>query len=164
MILIIGQAANYLSGPTGLVLNMAGWTHLQLSNIVFCASLQTILNFLLIPRLGILGGALANCAALVTLNLIQLSQLRRRLGFHPFSPALRKPFLAALAALLVFVLLRNIAILPGSAGAALKGALTILTYAATLVALGLDEHTRSALESIRRVVSTQLPRQSLSGR
>jgi O-antigen/teichoic acid export membrane protein len=152
LILIIGQSANYLTGPTGLVLNMAGWTRLQLWNIAIVACLQMALDFLLIPSLGILGGALASCAALVTLNLIQLYQLNRRLQFHPFSPALAKPFLAALAAMVVILLARNWVILGASLDAVLKGAVTILTYGLTLAVLGLDSHSRLVLQRVQGLI------------
>jgi O-antigen/teichoic acid export membrane protein len=152
LVLMLGQSANYLTGPTGLVLNMAGWTRLELGNIAFIACLQTVLNLFLIPSLGILGGALASCTALVTLNLLQLYQMNRRLRFHPFSTALAKPFLAALAALVVIVLVPNLAILGSSLGAVLKSCMMILAYGVTLAVLGLDRHTSLALEHVRGVI------------
>jgi O-antigen/teichoic acid export membrane protein len=150
--LVLGQSANYLTGPTGLVLNMAGWTRLQLWNIAMVACLQTALDFLLIPSLGILGGALAGCAALVALNLIQLYQLNQRLHFHPFSPALAKPFLAAMAAMAVILLSRNRVFLGASLDAVLKGSVTILTYGVTLAMLGLDSHSRLVLQRVQGLI------------
>lgn len=167
LILMLGQSSNYLTGPTGLVLNMAGWTRLQMWNIAFIACLQTVLNLLLIPSLGIWGGAISSCSALVTLNLIQLYQLNRRLRLHPFSPGLVKPFLAALAAVAMIFMVRNRVMLGASLDGVLKGSVTILTYGLTLVALGLDQHTRLALTQLRGVILPgyrQQPVASLTGR
>jgi O-antigen/teichoic acid export membrane protein len=158
LLLMVGQSANYLTGPSGLVLNMAGWTRLQLYNVTFSACLQTALDLLLIPRFGIMGAAAASCTSLMSLNLIQLYQLNRRLHFHPFSRALAKPFLAALAAGAAAVLVWKGLTLGPLLSPLLMGSVTILTYMVTLVALGLDQHSRLALEHVRSVIGMRFRR------
>src|ERR1039458_5412817 len=158
LLLMVGHSPNYLTGPSGLVLNMAGWTRLQLYNVTFSACLQTALDLLLIPRFGIMGAAAASCTSLMSLNLIQLYQLNRRLHFHPFSRALAKPFLAALAAGAAAVLVWKGLTLGPLLSPLLMGSVTILTYMVTLVALGLDRHSRLALEHVRSVIGMRFRR------
>jgi O-antigen/teichoic acid export membrane protein len=161
-VLIIGQSANYLTGPTGLVLNMGGWTRLQLTNTATVACLQILLDVLLIPSRGILGAAIANCVALVTLNSLQLYQLNQRLRFHPFSAALGKPLVAAVAAVGATLLLRNQIVFGGPWDVVLKGFVAVSTYSVALAFLGLDPHSRSALLHVRSVIWPGYRQESLS--
>jgi O-antigen/teichoic acid export membrane protein len=156
LILVIGQIANYVTGPVGLIINMAGWSRLQLFNTSVSLALQVALAFLLVPSWGILGAAVANSAALVTLNLVQLLAVRRRLGFHPFSMALAKPFLAVLASLMVAGLLSHHPLLSGTRQAALVCAGMFVAYSGTLFSLGLDKHSRIAWDQFRYLILPRL--------
>jgi len=156
MILVVGQVANYVTGPVGLIINMAGWSRLQLVNTSTSLALQVTLAILLIPRWGIYGAAVANSAALVTLNLMQLFIVRRRLGFHPFSMVLVKPFLAVLASLAVAALLTRHPIFSGTRQAALVCAGMLVAYIGTLFSLGLDKHSKIAWEQFRHLILPRL--------
>jgi O-antigen/teichoic acid export membrane protein len=156
LILLVGQFANYITGPVGLIINMAGWSRLQLFNSSFSLALQIVLALLLIPSMGMVGAALANSSALVALNLLQLVEVRQRLGFHTISMALAKPFLAALAGLTAAVLIGHRFSLSGSKQAAIMCAGMLLAYGGTLFSLGLDKHSRIAWEQFQHLIHSRL--------
>ncbi|MGL4173919.1 MAG: lipopolysaccharide biosynthesis protein [Actinomycetota bacterium] len=75
------------SGMVDSVLNMAGRTTWNLMNVFIAAGVQFVLLFLLVPKQGILGAALAWSAAIMAAKLIPLLQIAITLGMHPMSRA-----------------------------------------------------------------------------
>lgn len=87
MVLCIGQFTNAAMGPVGLVLNMTG--HEKDTTVGFMASAlaNVALNAVLIPRMGLLGAALATSTSTVLWNVVLAWRVKRRLGFLPVLPA-----------------------------------------------------------------------------
>jgi O-antigen/teichoic acid export membrane protein len=71
-------------GMVDNVLNMAGRTTWTLANALLALALDVALNLLLVPRIGILGAAVAWAAAIAANNLLPLAQLGWSAGLHPF--------------------------------------------------------------------------------
>lgn len=71
-------------GMVTMVLVMAGRTTANLINVVVALSTNLTLNLLLIPKLGIIGAAIAWAVAIVLSNLAPLLQIRVSLRLHPF--------------------------------------------------------------------------------
>jgi O-antigen/teichoic acid export membrane protein len=136
-------------GMVDTVLNMAGRTTWTLANAVGALVVDVVLNLLLIPRLGILGAALAWAAAIAVNNLVPLAQLAVSLGLHPFG---RGTAVAGALAVLAF------GVVPGAAALALGRSLPVLVAAtaagAALYAAGTwaarDPLRLSALRAVRR--------------
>jgi hypothetical protein len=93
---------------------------------------------------------------------LQLYQLNQRLRFHPFSAALGKPLVAAVAAVGATLLLRNQIVFGGPWDVVLKGFVAVSTYSVALAFLGLDPHSRSALLHVRSVIWPGYRQESLS--
>lgn len=74
-------------GMVDMVLNMAGKTSWNLWNVLLSVGVQFSLLILLIPRYGILGAAMAWGAAILTSNLVPLTQIGLAFGLHPFGRA-----------------------------------------------------------------------------
>ena len=156
LILGIGQFINILTGPVGLILNMSGWTRLQFWNSAAVLVLQLAIAFLLVPRYGYMGAAIANTSAVVVVNVARIVQLQRRLHIHPFSWSLGKPLIASAVALTVAALLWK-----GSAGwsavwLVLLWVAMVVAYAGTLYAFGLDHHSRLAWNHLRESLGRRL--------
>ncbi len=149
LVLVTGQFVNYVTGPVGLIISMGGWSRLQFWITAASLALQTILAFLLVPSLGIMGAAIANSAGVITLNLLQVYHVRRLLHFHPFAWILAKPTVAALAGLSVALLIGRYLSLSGPLHAVLACGGMLLTYTGVLLSLGLDKHSRLAWEQFR---------------
>lgn len=102
LVLVILSAAMLLAtgcGMVDMVLNMAGRTSWNLYNVLLSVGVQFALCVLLIPRLGILGAAIAWAAAIALSNLVPLLQISLSMGLHPFG---RAPLIAASLALVCF--------------------------------------------------------------
>lgn len=120
------------SGMVDMVLAMAGRTTWTLANSLLALAVNVGLNLLLIPRLGILGAALAWTAAIVVNNLVPLAQVGAVLRLHPFG---RETLMAMALAATCFGVLPGITrLLAGeTTGALLVGCgLGALGYAAGL--------------------------------
>ncbi len=89
--IILGAAMLIASacGMVGTVLNMAGRTTWNLGNAVLALTVNVSLDLVLIPRFGILGAALGWAAAIVTMNLVPLTQINFSLGLHPMGRGTR---------------------------------------------------------------------------
>jgi O-antigen/teichoic acid export membrane protein len=74
-VLAWGNLANAATGICGAVLDMTGKTPLKLFNSIILTALTLGLNFLLIPRWGLMGAATAALVARVTVNLLRLAEV-----------------------------------------------------------------------------------------
>ena len=72
------------SGPVDVVLTMAGRSSWTMANSLAALTANVALNLLLIPRVGILGAALAWAVAIALNNLVPLAQLAVSMRLHPF--------------------------------------------------------------------------------
>jgi O-antigen/teichoic acid export membrane protein len=138
---------NAALGLAGWVLVVAGYSRISFVNNLICAAFNIPAGFLLIRRFGLAG---AGCAALATSVLCQtliVAEVAVLKKVHPFSAALLKPIVAAVATALAESALRTTVtaawlrvLLVIAAGAA--------TYAAALVTLGLPEEERRILSRL----------------
>jgi O-antigen/teichoic acid export membrane protein len=74
-------------GMVDMLLNMAGRTTWTLANSLVALAVMVVVDLLLIPRLGILGAGIGWAAAILTNNLLPLTQISVSLGLHPFGTA-----------------------------------------------------------------------------
>lgn len=70
-------------GPTAAVLQMSDGQYIELGNTVVFVVVNILLNLVLIPAYGILGAAGATIVSGLTRNLLQVVEIRMRLGFWP---------------------------------------------------------------------------------
>jgi O-antigen/teichoic acid export membrane protein len=85
-------------GTVDMVLLMGGKSSWNLINTVVGLSTNIALNFLLIPRYGGTGAAIAWASSILFTNLAPLVQVWKFLGMHPFGRGFPKVVLAASAA------------------------------------------------------------------
>jgi stage V sporulation protein B len=83
--LALGHVVNATLGLVGWVLMAAQQSTAMLRNNVVKVALELALCFLLIPVLGIEGAALATAAAITALHSLQVYEVWRVAGIHPFS-------------------------------------------------------------------------------
>jgi len=84
-ILLASYLVSAAVGPTGTLLQMSGKQDLELMNSAILLVLNIVLNLLLIPLYGIRGAAFATVVAFVTLNSLQLIEIKKLLNVTPFS-------------------------------------------------------------------------------
>lgn len=81
-ILAVGFLVRASFGPSEFVLNMLGEQRICAAVLASAAALDIVLAFVLVPRLGITGAALATALALVSASMLNYWVARRRLGLE----------------------------------------------------------------------------------
>lgn len=83
-ILSVGAFCNVAVGATGYMLVMGEYERLQLANNCFVAVLNIVLNWLMIPRFGIVGAAVATAISTATIAALRLTQIRWLFDLFPY--------------------------------------------------------------------------------
>lgn len=81
-ILVVGFLARSAMGPAEFLLNMQGEQRLCAAVMVTAATLNIVLNIVLVPRFGITGAATATACALMTAAFLNAAVARWRLGIN----------------------------------------------------------------------------------
>ena len=82
MILLVGQLVNSATGSVGVLLNMTHKEQEAAKGIAIAFVVNVILNFLLVPVLGIIGSSVANATAMIIWNVLLWLAVRRHLGIN----------------------------------------------------------------------------------
>lgn len=149
-ILAVGHLVNSTFGLVGWILMVSGRSRLVLVDNVVAALANLGLGLWLIPRLGLVGTAVAALGGVAVLEIMMLTEVFLILRVHPFHPSVGKPFISALVAFGLQALVG-----PMIHATALRIPALIVVglgaYAAAMLALGLAPEDR-------RVVSGGLAR------
>lgn len=150
VILSFGQLLNAATGPCGTLLNMGGRIRLNMINNIAVLILNIAMNFVLIPRYGMIGAAISWSFSLGLVNVTRVVQLRRIMHAMPFGKGTAKSLLAAGMAAVICVVVR--AVVPGQLLELAVGVVCVLVaYIGTIVVLGVDPEDRQlAVDLLRR--------------
>ncbi|MEM7783301.1 MAG: flippase [Planctomycetota bacterium] len=80
LVLAVGQLANVAAGPAGAILSMSNHERLVAIGVLASAILNLILNYFLIPILGVLGAGMATAISMATWNIVLVIIAKRKLG------------------------------------------------------------------------------------
>lgn len=154
ILLCIAQLINAGVGSVGLMLTMTGRPKVNLLNSAILCVLNIILNYVLIPKYGILGAAAATGASIAIINVLRLAEVYHFLGIHPYKLSILKPVAAGAVSILLVALLRVLLHADGvwSSGLLMLG--LVGTYIALLTLFGLDEEDALVLAAIGRRLNT----------
>ena len=129
-VLLVLACAMLVATGAGLVdvaLAMAGRTTWTLANSTLALVVDVSLNLILLPRIGIMGAAIAWAAAIVCNNVLPVTQLAVSMKLHPFG----RGTLLAMASALAWL-----GALPALAGLALSYTAPVLVAAMAVGAMG----------------------------
>ncbi len=150
VILAVGQFVNLATGPMNAVYMMTGLERPWLVISAAALLIDAILNWLLIPRWGIEGAAVATCSSLVLLFGVGLFNLRALIGVTPYDRRFLPIGLAAGAS----VLAAAPAYLWSSGSPPARVVLGTVSVTAAFVAVtalrGLDADERSFISGVLR--------------
>jgi O-antigen/teichoic acid export membrane protein len=132
VILTLAMLVAAASGPVDIVILMAGRSRLSLLNSGIALATAVVLGLILIPRLGVVGGALAWAAAIVLRNVLPLVQVRRILELQPWSRGAAHVAVSAALAFAAVPLLARAALGTGVPAVAVGLAVGCPLYAAAL--------------------------------
>lgn len=82
VILIIGQLLNVMVGSVGYILTMAKLEKMAMYSIAASIGINIILNYILLPRLGIEGAAISTAIAMIAWNGLMLIFVKRKTGLN----------------------------------------------------------------------------------
>jgi O-antigen/teichoic acid export membrane protein len=82
LILLVGEVVNSAVGLVGMLLNMSRHERDTAKGLAISATLNVVLNLILVPLLGIIGAAIATAVSLATWNILLWCAVRRRLGIN----------------------------------------------------------------------------------
>lgn len=80
----LGTVYDAIIGPAGALLNMTKYSRVNLYNNVLLLILNVLLNFILIPKIGLLGAAIAFSASKIFINSLNVLQNKRLFNLFPY--------------------------------------------------------------------------------
>ncbi|PWI29834.1 flippase [Flavobacteriaceae bacterium LYZ1037] len=80
LILCVGQLVNSLSGSVGLILQMTGHQKIHQNIVLVALGINIILNFILTPRYGAVGAAIATLISMAFWNIYGAIYLKRKMN------------------------------------------------------------------------------------
>jgi O-antigen/teichoic acid export membrane protein len=155
-LLVFGHLVNGVLGLSAYVMVMAGRSGLFFWNNFIAAIANLVLSFVLIPRYGVTGAAVASLISVAVLLGAIVFQVWRLERVHPFEWALGKPFLAAAIAFGAELAVR-LAPLPPRPRVALVVAAGLIVYPAALLALRPGEEERRFVVGLVRKLLGRRP-------
>ncbi len=141
----LAQLACTAVGSVNYLLIMCGRQRDTLYNAVPAVLINLVLSFVLVPRLGVTGAALANGVAMAVANVAGLVQVWRHLHIHPFAPGLVRALLAGIAPALLAYLAPG-----GWLGVGLVALVGGAAFAVSVYLLGLDDFDRLLVDTFRK--------------
>lgn len=158
IILAVAAFIKVITGMGGIIIDMAGYTKLKLFNSFLRLVIYIGLDYLLIPRFGLVGASIAVLVGEGGVNLLRLAQVYFIFRILPVNPGFLRLLLAPGTALMSVLLLTTW--LPSGTNlvhAGVKIGIMFGTYAAVMLLFGLtdDEKTlfrgfyRQAMSAVR---------------
>jgi O-antigen/teichoic acid export membrane protein len=98
LLLLAGRLLDGIAGVNGIIVATSPRYRFDLVFNVSLAAAVVVLNWILIPRMGLEGAALAYCVALVSINVARTWFVWRTYGLQPFDARVGRILLVALAA------------------------------------------------------------------
>jgi O-antigen/teichoic acid export membrane protein len=152
LILAAGQLVNAGTGPTGALLTMTGKQKWELANTISMVAVNFLLNLILIPKMGVIGAAIATAISIATINGLKLVQVYMLFGLRAHNLKYLKGVLAIGAAALIGYLVHSWLSNVGYSSftrVPLAGGALVITAALGLWLLGLDHEDKMAIAALR---------------
>jgi O-antigen/teichoic acid export membrane protein len=149
IVLSVGMLFNFVTGPVTTSLILIGKSRLALADYVVVLGVEVGLAFILIPRYGVLGAAIARLVGTALNNLIPLLQVWATTKLHPYRLDYWKPAVAGIVAAGVARLgLSVVGLGSGPPAAAAAAGLVGVTYCGLILLFGLSAEDRAALDAL----------------
>jgi O-antigen/teichoic acid export membrane protein len=148
-VLAIAQMVFILTGPSGWILTMTGYPHLNLVNTSLTLVLTVILDLFLIPQYGALGAAIGTAITITLVNILRLFEVNLILHIQPYSSNYYKPVMSGILAIAVSItagVLFNGALL-NVWSTVISGLILALSYFLVLCLDNADQEIVSAIRS-----------------
>ena len=106
-VLVIAHLFSSVSSLPSSMIFMSGRSDITLKNNLIVLITNIVLNYLLIPKYGIMGAAFATGSSLVLIAFIRIAEVYYLMRIHPFKIDLWKPISAGLISLVIILFLHT---------------------------------------------------------
>ncbi len=148
LILLGGQLINIATGSVGFVLIMTGRTGWDLVIYAFSLVLDLSLAFILAPRYGIEGAAIANAVTFGVSNTLRIILVKRFVGIQPYDRNYLRMIVPGLISVAVMMLVHAAAGPQWLLWLVLTAAAGIVAYGLSFLLLGLTAQERRGLSAL----------------
>ena len=107
IILSFGHLCSSIFGNINVFFSMTKYPGIVLFIAILSNIVNIVLNIILIPKLGILGAAIATAVSIIILNLLGVCFMVNKFKVNPFSLKMFKPFLSGVIAYCVLDFIRR---------------------------------------------------------
>lgn len=107
VILSFGYLLACAIGPANYMVLMTGRSDLNLLNNLVTFIVNVLLNYVLIPKYGVVGAAFATASAITLVNIIRLVQTFYLMRIHPYNLSYLKPLSAGTISILTILFIHN---------------------------------------------------------
>ncbi len=149
VILSLGQIFAVITGNSQTMLILTGRQRTVVTITLVTLLLDVGLNFVLVPRYGLVGAASAAAVSSMVLNVSSASAVIRHASISPFDVRYAKSLGAALFACVVLYILRPLEIRTPAFKLFIVAGVGVAAFAGCLIALSLDAEDREVLDMIR---------------
>lgn len=141
------------TGPVGVALAMTGHQKWNVYNAIAMAVIAIGLNFILVPRMGLAGAAIAGAAAQALVKIARLIQVRFLLKMTPYDRSTLKVLATGVITIGLALLSRQYLKIPrGVEWSAAVFAVSVIVVGLLTIAMGIKEEDRLVLASVVRRV------------
>ena len=152
-ILAVGQLINVGTGGVGLLLSITGHHKRWVLTAAAMLAVDLALLFVLVPRYGMVGAAVATSATISATYVLGLVQVRRTLGLWPYDRRYIKGLIASLGSFLALYWLSQMPFSQPLWGLAILTLASLGAFGGLLLAQGLDAEDKEFIGLIRTRVS-----------
>ena len=158
VIMSFGSLVGAGTGINSVIIMMTGNTWLNTANTILAMIFSTILSFLLIPRFGVVGAAIAMAGAGVVISTVRTLEVFILFRLLPYNKSFLKPIVAgAVAAVAAFAMAQWVFAGSNLVSTVLNIGCLVAVYAAMILVLGLSEEDRTVLVRLRGRLKAMLP-------
>ncbi len=147
MLFILAYLIDSIAAGSAYVLMMSDHQWILFVNQWTFGIVNVTLNYVLIPRFGIQGAAIATVISYILMNMARIIELWYYEGIFPYSITLAKPILANIGALIA--IRSTAAFLEGLTAIATGGIVGIIVFGVLLYGLGIEQQDREIFAQIR---------------
>jgi O-antigen/teichoic acid export membrane protein len=148
-ILSVGQLSGVVAGNSQTMLTLTGRQRIVVAITLVTLLLDVGLNFVLVPRYGLVGAASAAALSAIVLNVSTARAVIRHAPVSPFDLRYAKSLGAALFTCGVLYIVRHLEIGTPIVKLFIVGGVGVATFTGCLIAFGLDAEDREVLNMIR---------------
>lgn len=154
-ILSVGGIISIFTGFLLTLLSIAGKSKMILMNMIVTSIVNLILNLLLVPKIGLIGAAIATSITWGIFTIVLLFEVYRTVGFLPLRKKMLRIVLISLIPTIILITIKQFVDIT-LISLTLLGVFFILTYLFTIFITGcFDKHDLMILKSIKKKLSRQ---------